>query len=425
MTPPHLYIIDPYLKSPLGHPFEQARLHAALAVQHGYQPTLVIAAGADLSAERVTWPVQFLPTPAPTLTPKASVEIENPQKGDWAGGSGRSFLLPKWLGGLVRLTAKAIFGRAANERAMIADAQEFGQQLHDWMVRQSFAPHDALFFPTLSWAEAAKASEIVESFVTTGQINQVSAAIMLRFDPPNGAVGRRHLRQLGQQNPHVTWVSDTQGLADQYRKILGQPVLRVGILVDQAVTREKSQEAKPHHIHASFLGESRIEKGFHLLPKAIELVRQSNPPQPIKFFIQIAPIPTETSKAIDGAIAQLKLMQGDDLILIDGVLSSEDFNRLILATDLALAPYEPSQYQRRSSGFVTACSTAGAIIVARAGKSWIAKTFEHPDLKNRAVFFNSSDATAFARAIVQASCIPSPGPVDPSVFGGETPWPRL
>jgi glycosyltransferase involved in cell wall biosynthesis len=426
MPTPRLFIIDPYLKSSLGHPFEQARLHAAMAMKDGYQPCLVFDNSVDLSEEVVDWPVQNLyasDSSGTNLEMSHSITIQNVSLQERQRGL--TYKFPNWVGASIRRASAFFFGVSAQERNMILEAQWFGTRFSFWLHGQSFNSKDVVFCPTLSWAEAALASEIFQDFLSTKRVKDIYATFMLRFDPPRGLIGRRYLQRAGQRNSGIAWVSDTRGLADKHQKIMGCQVRCVNVPVDTLQAQEFGARPETHYTSAVFMGESRLEKGFHLLPEAIAIVRQSSLQRPIKFYIQIAPIGTESSVLISKTIDKLRGMRADDLVIIDGALSSLDFHKLVQSADIALAPYDPAQYRWRSSGFVATCLTGRAIIVARAGKSWISETISSADLIDRAVFFKTFNARAFAEAIIVASLKRRPRPIDPNVLKAKRPWPQL
>lgn len=139
-----------------------------------------------------------------------------------------------------------------------------------------------------------------------------------------------------------------------------------------------------------FFGYSKTDKGFHLLPTAIELCRRAG--LDVEFVVQIQHSGWEPAAvAADHA---LRAMSG--VRILDGVLSSEDYNSWTTDTDVVLLPYHPVHFGKRGSGIFTECVAAGRPIVASAG-TWAAESILRGEAEGE--IFAPHDAEALAGAI--------------------------
>jgi len=139
-----------------------------------------------------------------------------------------------------------------------------------------------------------------------------------------------------------------------------------------------------------FFGYSKMEKGFHLLPPAIELCRKQK--QNVEFVIQIQHGKWER-KTIDTE-ETLRKMTG--IKLLEGVLSSDDYYREMGDVDILLLPYDPAVYGSRGSAVYTESVAAARPVVATAATS-IGESVLHGDAEGEV--FDVYTVEAFADAI--------------------------
>jgi glycosyltransferase involved in cell wall biosynthesis len=110
-----------------------------------------------------------------------------------------------------------------------------------------------------------------------------------------------------------------------------------------------------------FFGYSKGDKGFHLLPRAIELCRARG--VEAEFTIQIQHSGWEPATvAAEGELRRL-----DGVRLIEGVLDEKAYVAETGRIDAMLLPYDPVLFGLRGSGIFTQSVSAGRPVVASAG----------------------------------------------------------
>jgi glycosyltransferase involved in cell wall biosynthesis len=114
-------------------------------------------------------------------------------------------------------------------------------------------------------------------------------------------------------------------------------------------------------VRVGFFGDSRYDKGFHLLPRAIELCRRDG--LDAEFIVQIHN--SGWSQHTIEAEAALRALK--DVRLLEGVLSSEDYAAWTGRTDVILLPHDPVIFGIRASGIFTESVAAGRPVVASRG----------------------------------------------------------
>jgi glycosyltransferase involved in cell wall biosynthesis len=124
----------------------------------------------------------------------------------------------------------------------------------------------------------------------------------------------------------------------------------------------RSKTAKAGPVRIGFFGDSKCDKGFHLLPEAIALCQESK--LAAEFVVQIHHNHWEPRTiAAERAIRALK-----DIRLVEGILSCEDYESLTGEMDVMLLPYDPIAFgPARGSGIFTESVAAGRPVVAALG----------------------------------------------------------
>jgi hypothetical protein len=374
-----LYILDPAMVGMLGHTYDYARLVAERARLAGFEPVMVVRHGVDFSEDHIG--AKLVPFFAEQRMESPSGEQQ---------GLGLTRLLPKQLGQLVRRLTEKVIGAKKADQAKIAEAQVFVADFRRWLDQTTFRPDDIIFLPTLSWAEASLAARAVQFFEDNAdkfgkEIPQTR--LMLRFDPPRAHLGRAFMSQSNKARS-VVWVSDTDLLAQVYRKILGKTVVQVVLPIDTALLRPKRHKRPNEPLVVSFLGETREEKGFPFVVDGVVRMLQERDAGEFRFVVQVAAIPTEPEAV--AAIQRLTAFRSDALTLIEGGIDSEAFHELLNETDIVLAPYAPESYRLRSSGIIANALASGCSILALEGPSWINQILRYEVQSGQAVLIQKS-----------------------------------
>jgi len=141
-----------------------------------------------------------------------------------------------------------------------------------------------------------------------------------------------------------------------------------------------------------FFGYSKCDKGFHLLPRAIEICRAHG--LDANFTIQVQHNGWEPATvATERALRQIPGVR-----LVEGILSHEEYTVETGKIDAMLLPYDPVLFGLRGSGIFTQSVSAGRPVIASAG------TFAGASIasgKAEGEVFSPQDSAALAAAIMR------------------------
>jgi glycosyltransferase involved in cell wall biosynthesis len=141
-----------------------------------------------------------------------------------------------------------------------------------------------------------------------------------------------------------------------------------------------------------FFGYSKCEKGFHLLPQAIEICRARG--LDANFTVQLQHSGWEPATVA----AERALRQIPGVRLVEGVLGHEEYTVETGKIDAMLLPYDPVLFGFRGSGIFTQSVAAGRPVVASAG------TFAGASIasgKAEGEVFSPQDSATLAAAIMR------------------------
>ncbi|ACK49777.1 hypothetical protein Msil_0807 [Methylocella silvestris BL2] len=141
-----------------------------------------------------------------------------------------------------------------------------------------------------------------------------------------------------------------------------------------------------------FFGYSKCDKGFHLLPEAIELCRAKN--LAADFVVQLQHGGWEPATV---AAEQALRAQGG-VRLVEGVLTEADYAAETGKIDAMLLPYDPLLFGLRGSGIFTQSVAAGRPVVAALG-TFAAASIASGEAEGE--IFAPYDAPALAAAIMR------------------------
>jgi glycosyltransferase involved in cell wall biosynthesis len=145
-------------------------------------------------------------------------------------------------------------------------------------------------------------------------------------------------------------------------------------------------------VRVGFFGDSRYDKGFHLLPRAIELCRRDG--LDAEFIVQINN--SAWSQRTIEAEAALRALKG--VRFLEGVLSSEDYVAWTGRTDVMLLPHDPVTFgAMRASGIFTESVAAGRPVVASRG-TFAGTSVENNQVEGEVFAPHTSEALAAAIA---------------------------
>lgn len=182
--------------------------------------------------------------------------------------------------------------------------------------------------------------------------------------------------------------TETAAIADLYRDGYGIEPIRLPVPFGN-VERARPVPERPVF---GFLGVSKNDKGFHLLPEAIRLCREQG--LAAEFVIQVQRRGHEAeTEAAEQALRSLAGVR-----IIDRILTDEEFAAETRKVDVMLLPYDPQVFGMRGSGIFTQSAAAGRPVVASAG-TYAAASIAGGEAEGEV--FAPYDAAAFAAAILR------------------------
>ena len=211
----------------------------------------------------------------------------------------------------------------------------------------------------------------------------------------NGKLGRRLYRKaFALARPMIGktlfFTTENEAMAALYRNRYG---IETSIL---PVPFGDTEPAAPCSGRPSFgfFGYSKCDKGFHLLPHAIEICRAHG--LDANFTIQLQHSGWEPATVA----AERALRQIPGVRLLEGVLSHEEYTVETGNIDAMLLPYDPVLFGLRGSGIFTQSVAAGRPVIASAG------TFAGASIasgKAEGEVFSPQDSAALAAAVMRLS----------------------
>ncbi len=143
-----------------------------------------------------------------------------------------------------------------------------------------------------------------------------------------------------------------------------------------------------------YLGDARIEKGYHLLPGMIESVLRAR--NDVRFIVQ-SNVSEDPPGEIVGAVRKMRTFP-DRVAVVDRPLRSDEYYRFLNQADGVILPYCPTVYRRRTSGIFAEAMAFGKPAVVTRG-TWMDS--ELPKFYNCGISFDYSDSSGLARAVLE------------------------
>lgn len=212
--------------------------------------------------------------------------------------------------------------------------------------------------------------------------------ISIRFDrdearAPSSRISYRRafelIRLLGLRE-NYRFFAESRGLQDYFEELAGEtmPLLFNPLPKgDASGLKFVSVGGENKRLCLSYLGEARVEKGFHVLPFAIEyLLSLPDLADKICFFIQTGAGPLNQHGWVLSAQADIERRAAEDArIQTKRFLSEAEYADAVERTDIMLLPYGPPDYTRRGSGVATETVAASKVMACSRGLD-LADTFE-------------------------------------------------
>jgi len=191
----------------------------------------------------------------------------------------------------------------------------------------------------------------------------------------------------------IHFFTDSTELAKEYKAYTSSPftVLPIPHTLDAPVIYPE----KPNSLIIGYMGDARTNKGFHLLPEAFEIVKQSKRNRNVEFHIQSN---VRNSNEWQASQAAQILRSMPNVKIYPNALNEIEYRKLMNLIDIFVFPYTLDYYHSQTSGVFSEARTLGKVTVASRG-TWMAHEVE----KHRGgVLNNPEDPKSIGDALIKA-----------------------
>jgi len=199
----------------------------------------------------------------------------------------------------------------------------------------------------------------------------------------------------------ICLVSDSSRIAEQFTRITRLPVAIVPIPHTSDIGNGQKQNAvkqisDKNDIHFVTLGGARVDKGFAVIVKAIQLLDAKDCLDNITFILQIHQ--AANVQEIEQSIQILKKMNLQNVKLIEKPLDTDEYYEHLMMADVVLFPYKRKIYHSNTSGPFVEALAAGKPVVVTKG-TWMDEQLSR---FGAGVTFQDEDVDGLAKAICSA-----------------------
>jgi hypothetical protein len=251
----------------------------------------------------------------------------------------------------------------------LSSSHSFAQSLEELIQIERLSSSDHVLIHTLNFIQLVQALQVFSR-------NQgPKLHVVLRQDPSEASRGglKAALLKLvfavARGAPRVHFYSDTPALSREFEKISGIRFRTLPILFKQDLLISRHNARR--NFVVTYLGDGRIEKGYHLLPQLIEDALPLN--RDIVFELQSYVAPHSASepriKKSQVLLRELAQRAPGRVILKEMPLDQQEYASLLLGCDAVLIPYDPVAYRLRSSGILAQGAIAGKFLIYPSGTS--------------------------------------------------------
>jgi glycosyltransferase involved in cell wall biosynthesis len=262
--------------------------------------------------------------------------------------------------------------RRTHERQIGADLEEADKQLR-------FNADDVLFINTLRhWPMRG----VVDWAEKIGRERAPHVVLVLHFtaypspehDDPSAAMYEAAFQRLegSPLRDNFTLFADADELIAEYREMTKLQVYLVPIPHTTQTAGASARFKNDDRITIAYVGEARVNKGYHLLPHLINGIQRDGLASLAHFHVQsFTHDPTDPFyKQVMGRIDE------SNVTFFPDQLDASDYHDYLASADVILAPYLLDNYYKQTSGiFAEAIGMAKATIVPRG--TWMASQVKH------------------------------------------------
>jgi len=199
----------------------------------------------------------------------------------------------------------------------------------------------------------------------------------------------------------TAFYTDTDPLSEQWNSLGSYHFCTLPIPHDDSLRRIPRELTAPLII--SYIGDARDEKGFQHLAQLVGDIRAAGfDSGKVRFRFQSnfnVPLGEAGSRI---AKAELSLMSGDGVELLEGPFDSNEYTNLINTSDILLVPYDENNYYARSSG-VFAEALIACVPVVYPVKSWMGRELLDENINYSKLVENRSQLTPWSHLLDQNS----------------------
>lgn len=167
----------------------------------------------------------------------------------------------------------------------------------------------------------------------------------------------------------VLFYTDTEHLSKSYEKLTKLPIVTLPIPFNHGFISNNTRSNRDlSELKIGYFGDARLEKGYNLIPEAIEKLSLLDIKRSYRFVIQSNFNSEGGEKGIAEAREKLEKMKNVDIIYKS--MNSKEYYENIMNVDAILIPYDSERYVARSSGILIEALATGKPVLTSAG-SWM------------------------------------------------------
>ena len=160
--------------------------------------------------------------------------------------------------------------------------------------------------------------------------------------------------------------SDSTQLTEEYKKYT--PKYHTVLPIPHTSDTLQTYAETPEKLIIGYMGDARTNKGFHLLPEALDVVKQNNPNNKLEFHIQAN---IRNKNEWQASQAGTLLNNRTDTHCYSTALNENEYKKLMNLIDIFVLPYTLDYYHSQTSGVFSEARSLGKVTVVTRG-SWMA-----------------------------------------------------
>ena len=177
-----------------------------------------------------------------------------------------------------------------------------------------------------------------------------------------------YLSQSSAKN-RINLFTDSQDLANEYKFYTDKPFKVLPIPHTQYSSEQPSIKTPSKKLVIGYLGDARINKGFHMIPETIKYVNSSLGSDAVHWEIQ-ANIRKHQEWQTVQAVNLLKTMP--TIKLHEAAMDTDSYHKLMADIDIFMLPYTLENYHSQTSGVFSEIRGLGKVSVVTKG-TWMAR----------------------------------------------------